>query len=208
MGHLISINDKGEACIQPLNDRCSAIQNTPVPHNIKSVRRFVGAVNYVSAFFLNVQAILRPLHKLSRKRKDFEWTSEHQQAFNEIKELMCQPPILHIPQKNGKFILYSDTSRIATGSYLTQKVNGEEHITGYYSKVLPQACQRYSVTELELFGLLINVTVFKYLLKSIEFEAYVDHSAIVDMLKSKQEPPTARIGKLLLKLSEYTFKIL
>ena len=207
MGHLISINDKGEACIQPLNDRCSAIRNTPVPHNIKSVRRFVGAVNYVSAFFPNVQAILRPLHKLSRKRKDFEWTSEHQKAFNEIKELMCQPPILHMPQRNGKFILYSDTSRVATGSYLTQKVNGKEHIIGYYSKVLPQACQRYSVTELELFGLLINVTAFKYLLKSIEFEAYVDHSAIVDMLKSKQEPPTARISKLLLKLSEYTFKV-
>ncbi|XP_072179729.1 LOW QUALITY PROTEIN: uncharacterized protein [Diadema setosum] len=91
--------------------------------------------------------------------------------------------------------------------YLTQIINGHERVIGYYSKVLPDACQRYSVTELELFGLLINITAFKHLLRGCEFNAFVDHSSIVQILKSKDEPSTTRLQKLILKLSEYSFKI-
>ena len=80
---------------------------------------------------------------------------------------MCEPPVLFMPRKTGRLALYSDTSRIATGSYLTQVIDGKERILGYYSKTLPEACLRYSVTELELFGLLINVTAFEHLLKGI-----------------------------------------
>lgn len=52
-GHLFSIKDKGEACIKPLNDRCAAVRNTPVPH-------------YICAFFSNAQAILLPLYTMGR----------------------------------------------------------------------------------------------------------------------------------------------
>ena len=190
-----------------MNDMCSAIKNIPNPKTPKQVRRLVGTVNYVSSFFPNIQAILQPLHKLTRKNSKFKWTDEHDKAFDKIKELMTNPPVLHMPRKKGRFTLYSDTSRTATGSYLTQTVNGKEHILGYYSKVLPNACQRYSVTELELFGLLSNASAFKHLLKGCEFDAFVDYSAIVQILKSKEEPCTKRLQKLILRLSEYTFKI-
>ena len=207
MGHRITINKFGEPCIQPMNDRCKAIRNLPKPKTPKQVRRLVGAVNYVSSFFPNIQETLRPLHQLTRKNNKFVWKDEHEQAFEKIKELMTNPPVLHMPQKSGRFSLYSDTSRTATGSYLTQVIHGKERIIGYYSKVLPDACQRYSVTELELFGLLINVTAFKHLLKGCEFDAFVDHSSIVQIMKSKEEPCTKRLQKLILKLSEYAFKI-
>ena len=207
MGHRIIITSQGEACIQPMNDRCAAIRKLARPKTPKQVRRFVGAVNYVAGFFPNIQSILKPLHQLTRKKNKFKWTDEHETAFNRIKDLMTKPPILHMPHCTGRFTLYSDTSRTATGSYLTQIINGKEQIIGYYSKVLPEACQRYSVTELELFGLLINVTAFKHLLKGCEFNALVDHSSIVQILKSKQAPCTNRLQKLILKLSEYSFKI-
>ena len=207
MGHRITINQVGQACIQPMNDRCAAIRDIPRPKTPKQVRRLVGAVNYVSSFFPNIQAILQPLHKLTRKNNKFKWTDEHDKAFSKIKELMTNPPVLHMPRKDGRFTIYSDTSRTATGSYLTQTIDGKEHILGYYSKVLPNACQRYSVTELELFGLLINISAFKHLLKGCEFDAFVDHSAIVQILKSKEEPCTNRLQKLILKLSEYAFKV-
>ena len=148
------------------------------------------------------------MHALSKKRKNFEWTDEHQSAFDKVKDIMCEPPVLFMPRKTGRLALYSDTSRIATGSYLTQVIDGKERILGYYSKTLPEACLRYSVTELELFGLLINVTAFKHLLKGIEFDAYVDHSAIVDIMKSKHEPPTTRVGRMLFKLSDYVFRVI
>ena len=112
-----------------------------------------------------------------------------------------------MPKRQGRFTLYSDTSRFATGSYLTQTCQDKEQIVGYYSKVLPDACKRYSVTELEMFGLLINITAFKHLLGHCEFDAVVDHSALVQLMKSKQAPPSARLGKLLHRLAEYTLNV-
>ena len=47
-----------------------------------------------------------------------------------------------------------------------------------------------SVTELEVMGLLININGFKYMLKGMEFDAYVEHSSLVQILQSKHEPYT------------------
>jgi hypothetical protein len=103
---------------------------------------------------------------LTRTNKPFVWGQEHDDSFGKIKELMSSPNVLHMPRKIGRFKLYSDTSRVATGSYLTQtdQQSGDEHLLGYYSKVLPETCQRYSVTALVMMELMINVTAFKHLL--------------------------------------------
>ena len=64
--------------------------------------------------------------------------------------------------------------------------------------------RNFSVTELELTGLLVNIHGFMQLLHNRYFEALVDHKAIEYMIKSKTESPTTRLKTLLLKLSEYT----
>ena len=43
---------------------------------------------------------------------------EHQTAFEEIKSRLWKPPVLHGPDSRGRFHLYSDTSKFATGSAL------------------------------------------------------------------------------------------
>merc|ERR1712002_666497 len=96
-GHRITITSQGEACVQPMNDRCAAICNMGRPKTPKQVRRFVGAVNYVAGFFPNIQTILKPLHQLTRKKNKFKWTDEHETAFNKIRNLMTNPPVLNMP---------------------------------------------------------------------------------------------------------------
>ena len=83
----------------------------------------------------------------------FYWTVVNQKAFEEIKELLIKPPILHLPRPEGRFILYCDTSKTHTGSSLWQIQDGKPRLLGYASKSLPEACKNYSVTELEMTGL-------------------------------------------------------
>ena len=52
-----------------------------------------------------------------------------------------------------------------------------------------------------------NVVAFKHLLRNANFHVYCDHSALVDILKAKREPPTLRLKKLIENLSEYKFDI-
>ena len=65
----------------------------------------------------------------------------------------------------------------------------------------------YCITELELCGLAINIASFSHLLKTVDFDAIVDHLALTLIIKSKTEPATARIKKLLELISSYSFNL-
>ena len=72
---------------------------------------------------------------------------------------------------------------------------------------LPEGCSSYSVTELEMIGLLVNINLWKNLLKHREFDAAVHHVAVAQIMKAKTEPATVRIMRLLDKLSAYSFNL-
>ena len=78
-----------------------------------------------------------------------------------------KPPVLHMPNKMGRFHLYSDTSKYTTGSALYQIQNGKSQLNTYASKRLPEAAKSYSITELDLCGLAINIASFSHLLKKL-----------------------------------------
>ena len=71
--------------------------------------------------------------------------------------------VLHLLDKKGRFQMYSDTSKIATGSALYQIQNGTPKLIAYASKQLPEAVKNYSITELEMCHLAINITIFAHL---------------------------------------------
>ena len=115
--------------------------------------------------------------------------------------------MLHLPTDDGHFILYSDTSRTHTGSALWQIQEGMPHLIGYGSKTLPSAAQNYSVTKLEMFGLLINIQSWRNYLHEIEFDIAVDHKAVVQIMKGKHSPATNQIGALIGKLLDIPFNL-
>ena len=112
-----------------------------------------------------------------------------------------------MPNKTGRFHLYSDTSKFATGSALYQLQNGKPKLIAYASKRLPEAAKSCSITELELCGLAINIASFSHLLKRVDFDAIVDHLALMHIIKSKMEPATMRIKRLLELISSYSFNL-
>ena len=62
---------------------------------------------------------------------------------------------------------------------------------------MPEAAKNYSIAELEMCGLAINIASFAHVLKRVDFDAVVDHLAITHIVKSKMEPATNRIKRLL-----------
>ena len=162
-------------------------------------------VNFLSIFCPDLQKLLKPFYDFTRKDRQFIWGQEQQTTFDEIKCRLQTPPVLHLPDGKGRFHLYSDTSKHAMGSALYQIQNNKPKQTAYASKRLLEVAKSYSITELEMCGLAINITSFAHLLKRVDFDAIVDHLALVHILKSKSEPATTRIKRLLEKLSTYSF---
>ena len=151
--------------------------------------------------------LLKQIYDLTRKGRHFIWRKEQQEAFEEIKRRLIKAPVLHMPNCEGRFHLYSDTSKFATGSALYQIQNGKLKLIAYASKRLPEATRSYSITELELCGLAINIASFSHLLKRVHFNMIVHHLALTHIIKSKEEPVTPRIKRLLELISSYSFNL-
>ena len=206
MGNQFIIRNK-TMTITPLKGQTEAIQQIPTPHNPKECKSFCGVVNYVSLFCKDLQRLLRPIVELTRKGRPFQWGPEQDKSFQQIKKQLQRPPVLHLPRADGRVILYSDTSREGTGSSLWQVQEGKPRLIGFASKTLPEACQRYSVTELEMTGLLVNMGLWKSIIRHREFDAAVDHAAVAQIMKAKAEPATTRIKCLLERLASYSFNL-
>ena len=164
-------------CVKPLHIWLEAIQNIEPLKTVKGCRSFAGMVNFLSIFCQDQQKLLKSIYDLTRKGRPFVWQQKQQSTFEEIKSRLQKPPILHLPDGKGRFHLYSEAAR------------------------------NYSITELEMYGLAINIASFAHLLKKVDFDAIVDQLALVHILKSKTEPATPRIKRLLEVLSAYSFNL-
>ena len=165
MGNKIFIENK-RVCVKLLRSRLEAIQKLQPPKTPKGCRSFAGVVNFLSMFCPELQNLLKPIYDFTKKEDNLFWGKEQQDSFEEIKQRLIKLPVLHMPNKMGRFHLYSDTSKFATGSTLYQIQNGKPKLIAYASKRLPEAAKSYSITELEMCGLAINIASFSHLLKN------------------------------------------
>ena len=193
MGNEIFIENK-KVCVKALRSRLDAIQKLQLPKTPKRCRSFAGVVNFLSMFCPELQRLLKPIYDLTRKGKPFCWGKEQQESFVEIKCRLMKLLVLHMPNKTGRFHLYSDTSKFVTDSTLYQIQGGKPTLIVYASKRLPEAAKNYSITEFELCGLAINIASFAHLLKRVDFDTIVDHLALTHIIK-----------RLLEVISSYSF---
>ena len=126
-------------CVKPLRSRLEVIQKLKPPTTQKGCRSFAGVVNFVSIFCPELQKWLKPIYELTKKGRPFVWGEEQQKAFDEIKSRLLKPPILSMPDRRGRFVLCSDTSKFATGSALYQVQDAKPKLIAYASKRMPEA---------------------------------------------------------------------
>ena len=111
--------------MKPVRNTLEVIQKLHPPSVVKGSRSFAGMVNFLSMFCPELQKLLKPIYHLTRKWRPFIWGKEQQESFDEIKSQLIKPPVLHIPNKTGRFHLYSDASKFTNGSALYQIRNGK-----------------------------------------------------------------------------------
>ena len=102
MGNEIFIKNK-RVCVKPLRNRLEAIQKLQPPTRVKGCRSFAVMLNFLSMFCPELPKFLQPIYDLTRKGKQFLWGKEQQDSFEEIKQRLIKPPVLHMPNTTGGF---------------------------------------------------------------------------------------------------------
>ena len=103
-----------------------AIKNMHPLTRPKQVHTFLGLVGYYRKFIKNIVKIAKPSTLLTCQQVKFDWTPTHHEAFLHLKESITQAPILHYPDPNKRYIVFTDASDDVCGAQLSQEHNGTE----------------------------------------------------------------------------------
>ena len=181
----------------------------PQPENVRELRSFLGLANYYRKFIKDYAGIAHPLHRLTGKNVRFEWSSECDAAFKELRERLCSAPILTLPdfeQGSGMFILDTDASDFAIGGVLSQRgSDGLERVIAYGSKNLSAAEINYCVTRREMLALVHFMTEFRPYLLGRKCLVRTDHASL-QWLRTFKEP-SGQVARWLERLQEFEFDV-
>ena len=200
LGHYVSENG-----IEPMEEKCAAINSFPTPTKVKDIRSFLGLAGYYRRFIRDFSKISGPLVALTRQDTPFNWTKECENAFTTLKEKLMTPPILAYPNYTEPYILQTDASGESIGMILAQKQDDLERVIAYAGKRLSPNEKNYSTTEKEALAVIEGLKHFDPYLRGNQVTIVTDHSALVWLLAQKQ--PQGRIARWVAYLQQFNYKI-
>ena len=193
LGHVI-----GAQGISTDPKKIEAVQSWPVPANVPELRSFLGLCSYYRRFIPSFADLARPLHKLLEVGQTFQWSSEAQEMFLQLKGRLIAAPILGYPLPDAPFLLDTDASNYAIGAVLSQIQDGEERVIAYYSQTLSRPQRQYCVTRKELLAVVKAVQHFHPYLYGQHFTVRTDHAALKWLLSFKN--PEGQVARWIQRL--------
>uniref|UniRef100_A0A8C5CMY1 Gypsy retrotransposon integrase-like protein 1 n=1 Tax=Gadus morhua TaxID=8049 RepID=A0A8C5CMY1_GADMO len=180
----------GQGKVRPVAEKIRAVQFYPLPTTKKELMRFLGLVGYYRGFCRNFSEVVAPLTDLLKMRVPFVWSPLCQQAFERIKSLLCEAPVLAAPRFDRPFVLQVDASHIGVGGVLLQANElGLEKPVCFFSKKFNSYQLNYSTIEKEALALVWALRNFEVYLGSgaVPVVVYTDHNPLL-FLNSLQCP--------------------
>ncbi len=158
--------------------KVEAIKAWPTPTNTTEVRGFTGFANFYRMFIKNYGDIARPLHDLTKKDVEFQWGTEQEQAFQRVKDLVAEEPVMLLPDPTKQYEMETDASNFAVGAQLSQRDgNGKLHPVAFFSKKLSGPALNYPVHDKELMAIIEAFREWRPYLSGTTYEVQVftDH---------------------------------
>ena len=147
--------------LHPDPDKVNSVLQFPVPHNVKGVRKFLGITSWYRKFIPNYSTVVHPINNLLKKNQKWSWGYKCQMAFESLKQLLVQAPILRCPDFSRRFKIQTDASLVGIGAALLQEFEDGEAVVSYASRSLSTAEQKYSATERECLAVVFAVEHFR-----------------------------------------------
>nr|GEZ45118.1 reverse transcriptase domain-containing protein [Tanacetum cinerariifolium] len=101
--------------------KIEAVKNWKAPRTPPEVRSFLGLAEYYRRFIENFSKIAKSLTILTQKCKTFDWGEEQENAFQTLKDKLCNAPVLSLSNRLEDFVVYCDASDLGLGCVLMQR---------------------------------------------------------------------------------------
>ena len=115
--------------LKPNPGKITAIANMPVPQNKTQLMSFVGLCNYLTSYVLHLTDVLSPLHGLTVKSIEFQWSQLHTESFKKAKQAIASACTLQYFNNEEPVV---DAFSIGIGAALMQ----QGKVISYHSRAL------------------------------------------------------------------------
>ena len=153
--------------------KVEAITTWPQPKDIHDVRSFIGLATFYRRFVPSFGGGAPPITDLISLER-FEWTKTADKAFEELKRLMTETPVLRLPNFEKVFEVACDASGVGVGGVLSQ----DGHPVEFFSEKLDDTKRRYENYDREFYAIVQSLRHWRHYLLPKEFVLYSDHSAL------------------------------
>ena len=169
------------------------------------MQAFLGTVGYYRQYIQDFATIAKPLTVLTGREFPWKWDDETQQSFDNLRQILCQAPVLGYPEPKLQYILDTDASDVGVGGVLSQVQNGKERVIAYYSKTLGPPERNYCVTRRELLAVIKAVKHFRPYLYGQTFRLRTDHASLQWL--SRRREPSNQVARWLEILAEFRYTL-
>ncbi|KAL7880974.1 hypothetical protein SRHO_G00032280 [Serrasalmus rhombeus] len=194
LGHILSKDG-----LKPDPSKIEAIRKMPTPECKKDVERFLGMVTFLAKFIPNMSQYTEPLCELNRDDAMWQWQAKHQQAFEKLKTMLTEAPVLKYYDVSLPVTVSVDASKCGLGAVLLQ----EDRPVAYASRALTETEQRYAQIEKEMLAIVFGVERFHQIVFGREINIQTDHKPLEAIMKKPLTRAPARIQRLLMRLHRY-----
>ena len=198
LGHKITSNG-----VEPDPQKIQAITNMPAPTNKAEVRTFQGTVTYLAKFLPHLSTIMEPIRSLLKDDADFMWSSAQENAFEEIKRMISNAPILAYYDSKKELIVQCDASNKGLGACLLQ----EGKPLAYASRALTSAEQNYAPIEKEMKAVVWSLQRFHQYTYARKVIVHSDHQPLVSITNKPLNRAPQRLQNMLLRCQTYNYTI-
>jgi transposase InsO family protein len=203
LGHEIDSNG-----IRPSSERVQAIKDLPMPDSIKSLRRFIGMVNYYRRFIPHCASISAPLTDALRGTpKSFKITEEQKESINRLKQSISEAVLLQHYAPDAPLSIAVDASNTAVGAVIQQTRQGLWVPLAFFSKRLTPTETKYSTFGRELLAIYLAIKHFRHFVEGRNFTVYTDHKPLTHAIHSSSDKYSPRETRHLDYISQFTSDI-
>ena len=131
------------------------------------------------------------------------WDSQQQTTFKKIKSNISNLPVLAYFNQDKNHVIYSDASKKGLGAVFLQ--DGQPVI--YAPPTLMETEEQYSNIERELLGVVFTLERLNHYTYRLTIIVQSDHEPLMRIWKKTIAAGSARLQRLLLRLSKYDIEI-
>nr|GEX77216.1 putative reverse transcriptase domain-containing protein [Tanacetum cinerariifolium] len=146
------------------------------------IRSVLGLARYYRRFITNFSKIAKPLTLWTQKDKKFVWGDKKENAFQMLKDMLCDALILELPEGPNDFVIYYDASNECFGCVLMQR----NKVIAYASRQLKIHEKNYTNHDLELGAIVFALKMWRHYLYRTKSVIYTDHKSLQHIFDQKE----------------------